>query len=98
MWVAAVDANLKPATFSDFGKIEISGPGVNVFSSVPRPTRDGYKSGTRMATPHVAGCAALQAASAASLRGMALWNKLRQTAKALPFPATRVGCGLGEAP
>jgi subtilisin family serine protease len=98
MSVAAVDTNLTPATFSDFGKIEISGPGVNVFSSVPRPTLYGYKSGTSMATPHVAGCAALLAESSASLRGMALWNKLRQMAKSLPFPSSRVGSGLVQAP
>ena len=98
MSVAAVDTNLIPATFSNFGKVEISGPGVNIYSSVPRPTRYGFKSGTSMATPHVAGCAALWAETAATLRGMALWNKLRQTAKPLSSPASRVGSGLVQAP
>ncbi|HEX9460239.1 MAG TPA: S8 family serine peptidase [Thermoanaerobaculia bacterium] len=98
MSVAAVDTNLIPATFSDFGKVEISGPGVNIFSSVPRPTRYGYKSGTSMATPHVAGCAALWAETSATLRGMVLWNKLLQTAKSLSSPASRVGSGLVQAP
>jgi subtilisin len=96
--VAALDTTLTPAAFSDFGKVEISGPGVNIFSSVPRPTRYGYKSGTSMATPHVAGCAALWAETSATLRGMALWNKLRQTAKSLPFPPSRAGSGLVQAP
>jgi subtilisin len=96
--VAAVDTNLRPATFSDFGKVEISGPGVNIFSSVPRPTRYGYKSGTSMATPHVAGCAALLAETSATLRGMALWNKLRSTAKTLSSPSSKVGAGLVQAP
>ncbi|HKR67032.1 MAG TPA: S8 family serine peptidase [Thermoanaerobaculia bacterium] len=96
--VAAVDPNLVPAVFSNFGKVEIAGPGVNVFSSVPRPTRYGYKSGTSMATPHVAGCAALWAETSPNLRGIALWNKLRASAKPLPFPATRVGAGLVQAP
>jgi subtilisin len=96
--VAALDTNLTPASFSDFGKVEISGPGLNIFSSVPRPTLYGYKSGTSMATPHVAGCAALWAETSATLRGMALWNKLRQTAKSLPFPPSRVGSGLVQAP
>jgi subtilisin len=98
MSVAAVDTNLTPASFSNFGKVEISGPGVNIFSSVPRPTLYGTKSGTSMATPHVAGCAALWAETAATLRGTALWNKLRQTAKPLPFPSTQVGSGLVQAP
>lgn len=96
--VAALDTTLTPAAFSDFGKVEISGPGVNIFSSIPRPTRYGYKSGTSMATPHVAGCAALWAETSATLRGVALWNKLRQTAKSLPYAASRVGSGLVQAP
>ena len=98
MSVAALDTNLTVAGFSDFGKIEISGPGVTIFSSVPRPTRYGYKSGTSMATPHVAGCAALWAETSATLRGMALWNKLRAAAKSLPYPSSRVGSGLVQAP
>ncbi len=98
MSVASLDGNLTPSSFSNFGKVEIAAPGRDVFSSVPRPTRYGTKSGTSMATPHVAGCAALWAETSPSLRGMALWNKLRATAKPLPFPATRVGAGLVQAP
>ena len=98
MSVAAVDNSLTPAVFSDTGKVEISGPGVNIYSSVPRPTRYGFKSGTSMAAPHVAGCAALLAETSSSLRAMALWNKLRATAKSLPFPPVRVGSGLVQAP
>jgi subtilisin len=69
-----------------------------VFSSVPRPTRYGTKSGTSMATPHVAGCAALWAESSPALRGIALWNKLRSSAKPLSFPPAKVGKGLVQAP
>jgi Subtilase family len=98
MSVASLDPNLSPSSFSNFGKIEIAGPGRDVFSSVPRPTRYGIKSGTSMATPHVAGCAALWAETSSSLRGMALWNRLLSTAKPLPFPASRVGRGLVQAP
>jgi subtilisin len=98
MSVASLDPNLSPSSFSNFGKIEIAAPGRDVFSSVPRPTRYGTKSGTSMATPHVAGCAALWAETSPSLRGMNLWNKLLSTAKALPFPVSRVGKGLVQAP
>ncbi|MFM9964504.1 MAG: S8 family serine peptidase [Planctomycetaceae bacterium] len=98
MSVASLDMNLSPSSFSNFGKIEIAGPGRDIFSSVPRPTRYGIKSGTSMATPHVAGCAALWAESSASLRGINLWKRLQATAKPLPFSATRVGAGLVQAP
>ena len=97
--VASIDQNNKPSSFSNFGKIEIAAPGRDVFSSVPRPTRYGTKSGTSMATPHVAGCAALWAETSTTLRGIALWRKLLATARRLPpFPATRVGAGLVQAP
>jgi len=96
--VASLDRNLAPSSFSNHGKIQIAAPGRDVFSSVPRPTRYGTKSGTSMATPHVAGCAALWAQTSPNLRGQALWNRLQQSARPLPFPATRVGRGLVQAP
>jgi subtilisin family serine protease len=98
MSVASLDTSLSPSSFSNFGKVEIAGPGRDVFSSVPRPTRYGIKSGTSMATPHVAGCAALWAETSPNLRGILLWRKLQATAKRLPFPASRVGAGLVQAP
>jgi subtilisin family serine protease len=98
MSVAALDSNLRVASFSNGGKIDIAGPGVNVFSSWPRPTLHNTISGTSMATPHVAGCAALWAQSSAGLRGAALRAKLIATARHLPFPASDVGAGLVQAP
>lgn len=98
MAVASLDSNLRPSSFSNKGKIEIAGPGRDVFSSWPRPQRYNTISGTSMATPHVAGCAALWAQSNPSLRGRQLWDRLRATARRLPFPAAAVGAGLVQAP
>jgi subtilisin family serine protease len=105
MAVAAVDQNLNHAAFSQVGgmpnggEINIAGPGVDVFSSVPIPKgKYGFKTGTSMATPHVAGCAALWAQTNANNRGMTLWKKLEQTARPLPHPAAKVGSGLVQSP
>jgi len=98
MAVASLDSNLAPSNFSNFGKIEIAAPGRDVFSSWPRPKLYNTISGTSMATPHVAGCAALWAETSATLRGMNLWRRLQATARHLAFPATKVGAGLVQAP
>ena len=98
MSVASLDPSLAPSSFSNFGKIEIAAPGRDVFSSWPRPTRYRTISGTSMATPHVAGCAALWAQTSPALRGLALWKRLQLSARPLPFPASRVGKGLVQAP
>jgi len=98
MSVAALDSSLRVAVFSNGGKIDIAGPGVNVFSSWPRPTLHNTISGTSMATPHVSGCAALWAQSNHGLRGSALRAKLVATARHLPAPPSDVGAGLVQAP
>src|SRR5262245_24464819 len=98
MSVAALDPRLVPSSFSNFGKVEIAAPGRDVFSAWKRPTRYATLNGTSMATPHVAGCAALWAQTSPTLRGKNLWLRLQATARKLPFPATRVGAGLVQAP
>lgn len=96
--VASLDPNLRPSSFSNHGKIEIAAPGRDVYSAWPRPLLHRTISGTSMACPHVAGCAALLAQSSSALRGMALWNRLRATARRLPHPSSRVGAGLVQSP
>jgi len=98
MSVGALDSALKVASFSNGGKVDIAGPGVNVFSSWPRPVLHNTISGTSMATPHVAGCAALWAQTSPLLRGVTLRARLQATARHLPLPATDVGAGLVQAP
>lgn len=106
MAVAAVDSQLQIARFSarssqvtgDGGKVNIAGPGVSVFSSFPvaRGTHAALD-GTSMATPHVAGIAALWA-QAEGLAGLELWNRLIKAAKPLSLQSVDVGAGLVQAP
>jgi hypothetical protein len=96
--VGAIDNNLRTAGFSSRGDVNIAGPGVDVYSTVPMPARYGFASGTSMACPHVAGIAALWAESNARFRGAALARILMAKARPLPFPADQVGKGLVQAP
>jgi subtilisin family serine protease len=104
MAVGALDSCLAVPDFSAKAgksrgaKVDIAAPGVDIYSSVPlEQERYAAYNGTSMATPHVAGLAALYAESTGK-RGSQLWQLLTSQALPLGLPSASVGSGLVQAP
>ncbi len=101
--VGALDPFLEVAWFSarstavPGGQVDLAAPGVDVYSSWPLPDRYNTISGTSMATPHVAGLAALWAEET-GLRGRDLWWALDRASRRLPVASVDIGSGLPLAP
>lgn len=103
MAVAAVDNAFAVADFSartlevQGGQIDIAAPGVDIYSSWPGDKRYNTISGTSMATPHVAGIAAVLA-EATGTSGRSLWAQLVQISRRLKQYSVDVGAGVAQAP
>jgi subtilisin len=101
--VAALDQGLTVAPFSNgglnaHGGVDLAAPGISIASAAPRPTLYQTASGTSMATPFVAGIAALLAEGNPTARGAALRALLLQALRTLPAVTRDVGGGLVQAP
>lgn len=103
MAVGAVDNQLRIADFSarsnpvQGGQVDIAAPGVDIYSSWPMDQRYNTISGTSMATPHVAGIAAMWSQQSGAT-GTSLWALLMRTAQRLELPSLDAGAGLVRAP
>jgi serine protease len=102
--VAAVGKSGGKASYSNYGTVvDVAAPGgdgsagilstLNSGTSTPASDNYAYYMGTSMATPHVAGVAALMLSKNPNLTPDDVEAKLKSTAR--PFPATCSGCGTG---
>jgi subtilisin family serine protease len=100
--VAATDHNDALASFSSYGakSVDLGAPGVNILSTTPGNTYQSF-SGTSMATPHVAGAAALVEAKfpGATLYGIKalLMNSVDPNAALAGKTVTGGGLNIGNA-
>lgn len=95
--VASVDQNMQKSSFSNYGScVDISAPGENIYSTLFYQPAEGYEQissdgwyGTSVASPFVAGAAALLSATTAGLSPEEIENLLKQ--KALDLDPTNSG-------
>ncbi len=109
MAVGALDNNNHVAYFSNAGlnsgtggAVDICAPGVRIYSTLSQLNGQnalyGEKSGTSMATPHVAGIAALFWEAFPNESAQGIWQKLINTTKPIDGSRPRdVGHGLAQA-
>jgi thermitase len=90
--VAATDNRDRKASFSSYGNwVDVAAPGVNIYSTFPthpykinKSLNYDYGSGTSMATPMVAGTAALIWASSHGTSASSVRSRLENTADKIP--------------
>ncbi len=92
--VAASDSNDRLAPFSDYGanSVNLAAPGVNIYGTLPGG-KYGYLSGTSMATPLVAGVAALAWAADPNATVAEVRSALLQGVDKIPALAGKVSSG-----
>lgn len=105
MAVGSIGRQMKISAFSNGsvnlngGSVDLVAPGEDILSALPGVFGwYGRKSGTSMATPLVAGIAALYAQNDPKLRGRLLWDCLLRNCVALQDAHNVVGAGLVQAP
>jgi subtilisin len=105
MAVAAMNRLLNVADFScgsvnkDIGQVvDIAGPGVAVYSAYKNPEQYASLSGTSMATPFVAGVAALMWEKHPKATPREIWELIKKHARPVPLSVDDVGAGLVQVP
>jgi subtilisin family serine protease len=102
--VAAVGSDMAIGAFSNGtagaadGRVDLAGPGIDVYSSYPMPFRYRRLNGTSMATPYAAGVAALLLQRDPGLSGLELRDALLEHTQPLELPSDEAGRGLVVAP
>jgi len=94
--VSATDNLDNPAVFTSYGDwVDIAAPGVNIYSTFGNDSY-AYMSGTSMASPHVAGVAALIWSRFPTMTRDQVWAQLQYSADDLGEPGFDVYYGFGR--